>query len=310
MALTDEKSPPQLPGWLEPLVPFRRRLIRVRQHFMHVMEQGEGLPVLMLHGNPTWGFLWRRVAGCLANEKLRVIMPDLVGLGFSDHPRDSKVHSLQFHAEQIAALVEQLELERFILVVQDWGGPIGAGAASLLGARIQGLVVLNTDFSAPKADARLPAFNRFANLPLVSELAFRLLLFPARGGLGLAQHDKASVAGVVGRAYRYPLRNRINNGAPLALARMVPSNRSHPSVEWLDRGHAWATSFRKPSAIVWGDSDPVLGRSFKRVSAVLPNAHVTRTQAGHFLQEEVPNEIADSVKSVFAKIQSNSHPGS
>lgn len=269
---------------------------------MHVMEQGEGLPVLLLHGNPTWGFLWRKVAAALVNEPLRLVMPDLIGLGLSDHPRDGRVHTLEFHGGTIRALIDALGLTRFVLVVQDWGGPIGALAASERPASVAGLVVLNTVLGPPKPGFRPTTFHRFANLPVVSELAFRGLLFPARG-MGLAQGDASSVRGDVGRAYRWALRDRRENGAPLSLARMVPATLEHPSVPALRRCEAWASSFRGPSAIVWGDRDPVLGRVFKRIHALLPDAPVTRTQAGHFLQEEVPSEIAAAIRDVAARAE-------
>lgn len=275
-------------------------MVDVGGHTMHVMEQGEGLPVLLLHGNPTWGFLWRKVAAALSNEPLRLVMPDLIGLGLSDHPRDARVHTLEFHAGTIRALVDALGLTRFVLVVQDWGGPIGALAASERPDAVAGLVVLNTVLGPPKPGFRPTAFHRFSNLPVVSDLAFRGLLFPARG-MGFAQGDPASVRGDVARAYRWVLRDRRSNGAPLWLARMVPSSQEHPSVPALGRCEAWAASYRGPSAIVWGDRDPVLGRVFKRIQALLPGATVTRTRAGHFLQEEVPDEIAAALRDVAAR---------
>jgi haloalkane dehalogenase len=295
-------APPVLPLWLARELPFHRAMVDVGGFAMHVMEQGQGLPVLMLHGNPTWGFLWRRVAAELASEPLRLVMPDLIGLGLSDHPRDRSVHTLEFHARTIGALVDALGLERFVLVVQDWGGPIGALMASQRPSAIAGLVVLNTVLGPPKPGFRPTAFHRFARVPLVSDLVFRGLLFPARG-MGFAQGDRSSVHGDVERAYRWVLRDRRSNGAPLWLARMVPASQEHPSIPGLRRCEAWASGFTGPSAIVWGDRDPVLGRVFKRIHALLPHATVTRTEAGHFLQEEVPVPIAQAIRAVTARAQ-------
>ncbi len=85
--MTVEHLPaPDVPGWLRPLLPFRRYQVQVAAHRMHVMEAGVGRPVLMVHGNPTWGFLYRKIAARLNGEPLRVLMPDLVGLGLSDKP--------------------------------------------------------------------------------------------------------------------------------------------------------------------------------------------------------------------------------
>jgi cis-3-alkyl-4-acyloxetan-2-one decarboxylase len=116
---------PPLPAWLDRMVPFERSVVDLGEHRVHVMQAGSGRPVLMLHGNPTWGFLWRKVAAELRGEPLRLVMPDLVGLGFSDKPRDLAAHTLENHGRWMAALVERLDLRDLVFVGQDWGGPIG-----------------------------------------------------------------------------------------------------------------------------------------------------------------------------------------
>lgn len=291
---------PPLPDWLAAQLPFRRALHDVGGYAMHVCEAGPagGRPVLLLHGNPTWGFLWRKVALALEGSGLRVLMPDLVGLGLSTHPADARVHTLAFHAEQVKRLIEHLDLRDVVLGVQDWGGPIGGCAAADAGGRVTGLVVLNTALTPPKPGFRPTAFHRFARVPVLSDAVFRLGNFPARLGMALAQGDRGSVAGDVGRAYRWVLRDRRTNVAPLALARMVPDSLEHPSVPRLRDCEAWVRGFTGPAAIVWGSRDPVLGRLLKRTKELLPRAAVTETAAGHFLQEEVPGPIAAAVRAV------------
>lgn len=279
------------------MLPFERRIVEVAGHRIHVMESGRGTPVLCVHGNPTWGFLYRKVALALANEPVRVIMPDLVGLGFSDHP-DASVHTLEHHMEWMGLLVDALDLESVTLVVQDWGGPIGTGAFIDRSERLAGLVVLNTILSEPKVGFRPTLFHRFGRMPVVSDVAFRVFGFP-QVRLSMAQGDKASIKGHVSRAYRYPLRSRLANQAPLALTRMVPDSMEHPSVPALRRIGAFVRSYRGPAEIVWGDRDPVLGRARSHIERMLPAARVTRTNAGHFLQEEVPDEIAEAILRVL-----------
>lgn len=295
---------PELPGWLAHLLPFERYVARVGVYDMHVMEQGSGLPVLMLHGNPTWGFLWRKVAAELRGEDLRLIMPDLIGLGLSNKPADVAWHSLERHAKQIAGLIDVLELKRFILVVQDWGGPIGGAAVAQLhdGAeRLAGAVVLNTALSAPGGKVRSTAFHRFARVPIISDLVFRRLSFP-QSVLFTTQGDRRSIRGEVARAYRWPLRRYEDNAAPLALARMVPDREDHPTVPALRACERVFSQFRGPAEIVWGERDPILGRGLKRTRALLPDARVTTTTAGHFLQEEVPQQIAEAIRRVAAAV--------
>jgi haloalkane dehalogenase len=263
---------------------------------MHVMEWGEGPPVLLQHGNPTWGFLYRKVVAALVGSGLRLILPDLVGLGFSDKPT-AEAHRLEEHARWLGALLDQMKLERLVFVAHDWGGPIGLRALADRPGRLRGLVILNTVVGPPRPGFRPSTFHRLARLPLVSTLVFRGLGFPQRA-LHLVQGDPASIRGDVARAYRFPLRGLRRNAAPLALARMVPNTLAHPSIEPLRRAQAVVEGFTGPAAIVWGDRDPVLGRVRSWIERLLPNARVTRTAAGHFLQEEVPAEIADAVRFV------------
>ena len=189
-------------------------------------------------------------------------------------------------ATPIAELVAALDLRGAILAVQDWGGPIGAGVGARLPERFAGAVIANTSVLLPK-EPKGTAFHRFARRPLVSDVAFRLLGFPL-GVLHRVQGDPRSIRGAVARAYRWPLRRLRDRVAPLALARMVPDRPDHPSVPALRRGEAWMRSFGGPIALVWGTRDPILGRALKWHEKAFPDAPVTRTEAGHFLQEEVP----------------------
>lgn len=264
---------------------------------MHVMEAGEGQPVLLLHGNPTWGFLYRKVVSALADAPLRLIMPDLVGLGLSDKPSDPAFHSLENHSACISGLIEILDLERLVLVVQDWGGPIGVHAMAHQLERLTGLVVMNTVLGPPRPGFRATTFHRFSQMPIVSSLAFRVLGFPQRM-LWTAQGDRQSIRGPVARAYRWPLRGLSRNVAPLALARMVPDSMDHPSIAPLTTCQQAVEAFEGPTSIVWGNRDPVLGRVRRRIETLLPHAEVTNTEAGHFLQEEVPDEIAAAIRRV------------
>lgn len=290
----------ELPAWLERMLPFERYRIRVGAHRLHVMERGRGRPVLMLHGNPSWGFLYRKVATALDGEPLRVILPDLVGLGFSDKPHDPSEHRLDHHGAWIGGLIDALELEDVIFVGQDWGGPIGLCAFAERRERLGGLVVLNTVLGPPKPGFKPTAFHRFARMPILSDIAFRVFGLPERG-MRFTQGDRSSIRGDVARAYTFPLRHMRDRIAPLALARMVPSSLDHATIPALGRCQSTVEAFAGPSAIVWGDRDPVLGRVRPRIERLLPDARVTVTRAGHFLQEEVPEEIADAVKHVAAR---------
>lgn len=268
---------------------------------LHVMESGAGPTVVLLHGNPTWGFLWRRVAKALAGERLRLVMPDLAGLGLSEKPRDPGFHALDTHARVVGALFDAVAPGPLALVLHDWGGPIGLAALAERPGRLAGLVVTNTRVGPPRPGSRGSRFHRFANMPVVSDVAFRLLGFP-QNVLHTTQADRASIRGDVARAYRWPLRRIADRTAPLALARMVPYRRpDHPSVAGLERSLAVARAFQGPAAIVWGERDPILARALRSVEEALPGAAVTRVPAGHFLQEERPAEIAAAIRDVVRR---------
>jgi len=110
------------------------------------------------------------------------------------------------------------------------------------------------------------------------------------------QADRRSISGEVARAYRWPLRTPRDRAAPLGLARMVPDSPTHPSVPGLREVDAWLRAFPGPMELIWGRKDPLLGGVLRRHVEALPRARVTETDAGHFLQEEVPEIIARSIR--------------
>lgn len=311
--MNDRFAAPALPPWLDRMIPFQRSCVEIGGHRVHWMEAGRGRPVLLLHGIPTWSFLWRRVAGALSGEPLRLVMPDLVGFGLSDKPQDARFHTLRTHARLVGAFADALGLDRLIFVGQDWGGPIGVAALAERPERVSGIVLLNTLVDPPPAGARLTAFHRLARRPVVSDLAFRLLGLPLHA-LHRIQGDPGSIGGDVARAYRWPLRRAGDRVGLLALARVggellgappwiAPDAPEHSTIEGLRRCEAFLRAFSGPSAIVWGNRDPILGRRLARVERLLPGARVTRTDAGHFLQEEVPAGIADAIRDVARRAE-------
>lgn len=300
-------QPPTLPTWLAADLAFDRGAYTLESgpdagRTLHFLDHGPrgARPVVLVHGNPTWSYLWRKVIRLLPD--LRCVAPDLLGLGLSSTLSVDE-HTLDRHAGAVAELVEALDLEGAVLVGQDWGGPVGAAAAARLPARFAGRTFANTAVVLPER-LRGTAFHRFARRPVVSDLAFRLLGFP-QTALHKVQGDPSSIRGRTARAYRWPLANRSLPGtwlpgwrrraAPLALARMVPDSREHPSVPALERAELWATTASGPTALVWGERDPILGRALERHVDAFPGAPVTRTTAGHFLQEEVPHELAAAI---------------
>lgn len=295
--------PPPLPAWLEPMLPFTRRAYTLERgrdagKVLHLIDHGQGRPVLMLHGNPTWSFLWRRVIERLLPAH-RCVAPDLLGFGLSSKLPRTHDHQVTRHLDALEELLVALDLRDAIFVGQDWGGPLVVGLAARQPQRVAGLVLGNTSVLVP-ARPRGTLFHRFARAPLISTLAFRLLGFPLRS-LHTTQGDRSSIRGQVARAYRWPLSRIRDRAGPLGLARMVPSSPDHPTIPAIAPGAAWVQAFDGPVHLVWGEKDPILGRALAKHVEALPRAKVTRTQAGHFLQEEVPDLLAAAVHDVAAR---------
>lgn len=300
--MTTFDEAPALPRWIENELPYRRRVVHVGDRRIHFVDEGAGTPVLMLHGNPTWSFLWRKVIARLRDRPgLRLIAPDLLGLGLSDKLARPSDHQLDLHVDTIARFTEALGLDGAIVVAQDWGGPIATGAAMMRSERapgfLRGLVLGNTSVLEPRRPLHTTAFHRFSQLPIASDVAFRALLFPVPV-MNRVQGDRRSIGAREKAAYVWPLRHLRDRAAPLGLARMVPDRDDHPSLPMLDRLGAFVRAYQGPAALVWGERDPILGRALRRHQEALPRATVVTTAAGHFLQEEVPDEIARAVLEV------------
>jgi cis-3-alkyl-4-acyloxetan-2-one decarboxylase len=297
-SMTSFDPPPRLPAWLEHELPFDRRVARIGEHRIHFIDHGRGRPVLLMHGNPTWSFLWRKVISRL--DGMRAVAPDLIGMGLSTKPRRPSAHRLAVHVDIIASLIEALDLREAIVVGQDWGGPIGAGAAMRSADRIRGLIFANTAVLKPARPFRPKAFHRFSHLPIASDVAFRGLLFPFPM-MPFTQGDRGSIGLRELRAYTWPLLSPLDRAGGLGLARMVPTSEDHPSTPIMDAIGAWVEQWRGPAALVWGRRDPILGRALGRHRAALPHASVRECDAGHFLQEEVPELIVDAIHEVAAQ---------
>lgn len=294
--MNPETAPP-LPDRITSQLPpeVRRYRVDVEGIHLHVMESGAGRPVLLVHGNPTWGFLWRKVMAGLAGAPLRCIAPDLAGLGLSDRI-PARAHTPENHATWLANLILALDLRDVILVVQDWGGPIGLLAFEEIRDRLGAIVIANTVIGPPRAGFRPTSFHKLAH-GWLGRPAFVWGSFPI-GVLHTVQGDRSSIQGEVAWAYWWPLRTRALREAPLALARMVPNHLQHPTVPALERVAAIVADWKGPAAIVWGDRDPILGRVRTHVERTLPQAKVWKSESGHFLQEEVPQDFVAAIRHV------------
>src|SRR5689334_20852814 len=138
------------PSWLLEQFPYPAGVDSVPGGSMAWVESGRGRDVVCVHGNPTWSFLWRKVMSALEGQRLRVLAPDLLGCGRSSKPRAVAWHSLDRHAAALSAWMDGRKLVDPILVVQDWGGPIGLLAAARTSSiRVSAVCILNTGVVLP-----------------------------------------------------------------------------------------------------------------------------------------------------------------
>ncbi len=268
---------------------------------VHVLEVGSGFPVFMQHGNPTSGFLYRKIAEELPKDRLRLIMPTMVGLGFSSKVPAS-AHTVDNHMRWINSVLEQLHLSELVYTGQDWGGPVGMGALALSPGLIKGAVLLNTGFGAPTEAVNLSVPHAVVKIPVFGELMLEGV-FSIFDGLHRTQGDPDQFTAEVANLYGKPVLESGNAKAPLAMMRMVPDGPDHPSTPAMRTIVSYVQSLDIPAEIVWGMKDPILGRGLPAMKQNFPQAPVTETQGGHFLQEEVPVEIAAALLRVVGQIQ-------
>jgi haloalkane dehalogenase len=258
---------------------------------MHYVDEGEGEPTLLLHGEPTWSFLWRAIIPQLPG---RVVAPDLIGFGRSDKPSDPAWYTYDRHVESIARLVESLGLTRLTLVVHDWGGPIGLRLATEQPDRVVRLVILNTGIGGGAA-------------PSETWLRFRAAVRGAGGALDIGRLVAAGTArGLsddVRAAYDEPFPTAESKAGALAFPELVPTEPDHPNTAPMNRVRDALRGWHKPALVIWGAADRVLPPAFAHAFVeLIPGARgpVLIDDASHFLQEDAPDEVAAAISGFIA----------
>ena len=258
----------------------------------------EGEVVVMLHGNPSWSFYWRKLVLGLrdpaSSKGYRCIVPDHIGMGLSDKPGDSHyTYTLQSRIDDLDRLLDSLNLgDKLTLAMHDWGGMIGFGWALKHAARIKRLVILNTAaFPLPAAKA-LPW-----QLKLGRDSKFGAGLirgFNAFSGSAASFGVEAKMPAAVRRAYVAPYDSWANRISTLRFVQDIPLKTSDSGYDLVGRVEENLGQFRKiPTVICWGDQDFVFDRHFlRRWTECLPEAAVHRfPEAGHFVLEDAGEEI-------------------
>lgn len=273
------------------LYPFRPHHLDAPEGRMHYVDEGEGPVVLLVHGTPTWSFLFRDVIGSLARDH-HVVAPDHLGFGLSDKPRDG-AYRPEDHAARLAALIDRLGLRDITLVVHDFGGPIGLSYAIERPENVRALVVMNTWLWSLEGTAAERA-SRLFSTPLGRFLYTRLNFSP-RVLVPAAFADRKKLTKRIHRHYLLPFGTSAERTAPWALARALSASSAWYGGLWQRRDRLAA----KPSSLIWGMKDRLLGTHFlDRWKQVFPSARVVELEdAGHFVPEEVEGAVlADAIR--------------
>lgn len=278
------------PAWVpEALYPFRDHYLEVGGCRVHYLDEGEGPVLLLLHGAPTWSFLYRELIRTLS-ARFRCIAPDYPGFGLSTAPAGYGFTPAE-HAEVIEQLVRTLDLSDVTLMVQDWGGPIGFWVAERHPQRFRALIIGNTFAWPVNGDWHFEAFSRLMGGPLGGLLIRRFnalvnLLIPA----GVRRHK---VSPEVMAAYRAPFPTPAARYPTHVLPREIL--RSRAFLAEVEAGLPRLAQL--PALIVWGDRDIAFREVERRHFEWLFPRHrtVVLEGAGHFIQEDAPDEIARAI---------------
>jgi haloalkane dehalogenase len=268
---------------------------------MAYLDEGDraGPPVLLLHGNPTWSFLYRDFVEPLKAAGYRVIAPDCIGAGYSSKPRIDAAYSLAHHIADLVSLIDQLDLSGAAIVGQDWGGPQGVGAALQRLGRIAGFVLMNTwlftDYRGAFHQSARPWTTWHA--PIIGQVMMKRHKVLSHGGPSTI--SKRGMTGDEKRGYHHVYDEPDSETVTLTWPRSIPMQEG-------DRGWADMRMIEqrlgelrdKPILIVWAPQDEVFPAGYRdRLMALLPHAEgpINIDRAAHFLQDDRGADIVQAI---------------
>ncbi len=273
-----------LPGY-----DFEPRHVEVDGLRVHYVDSGSGEPILLLHGEPTWSFLYRRMIPPLAAAH-RVVAPDFVGFGRSDKLTRPDEYSFALHRDTLLAFIRALDLDRITVVVQDWGGLIGLRVVSLAPERFARLVILNT---------ALPTGRRKPALLFRAWLLFARMMPSLPVGLVLRVGCARPLSRDVLAGYRAPFPDRHFKAGAKAWPALVPTRPEAEAAPEMVATRDFLSGWTRPALVMFSDRDPFLGGlagSFRRlIPTAASEPEIVIRNAGHFLQEDAGEEIAERV---------------
>lgn len=277
--------------WLNPqLYPFAPHFLPLPAGRLHYLDEGQGDPVVMVHGTPAWSFLYRLFVRELAPSH-RCIVPDHLGFGLSEKPADF-AYTPAAHADNLTRLLDHLQLNNITLVVHDFGGPIGMGFALRHPERVRRVVVLNSWLWSLGEEKTFRQASSFFS-GWLGKLLYTRFNFSAKVLLKSAFYDKSLLSPEVHRHYTAPLATPSDRLGTWRLAgELVQSG------PWFEE--LWEQKeklAKKPMLLLWGVKDRLIPERFlAKWQAGFPQAKAVKLECGHFVQEEKPEEALRYIK--------------
>lgn len=272
--------------------PFAPHYEEINGFAMHFVDEGGGEPLVLVHGDPSWAYLYRRFIPSLA-RRWRCVAPDHMGMGKSDAPPEPYPYRLRHHIDNLEALLLRLDLHNVTLVLHDWGGPVGLGVAVRHPQRIKRLVLMNTWAFASWPGAPFPRLVELIRSTRGEKFVLEKNGYVEPALLGTTAHPENLTATVMA-AYRTPFPTPESRRALLCWSRDIPTGPDDPSYADLQRIEQALPQFAAiPVLLIWGMQDPVLTEPVLRMwQRLYPHATTHELEdASHFLQEDAPERI-------------------
>ena len=296
-AVTERTS--ALPEVIRAEYPFSGQLLELSSGAqMHYLDEGSGPVVVLLHGNPTWSFYYRNLVQSLMAAGFRCVVPDHIGCGLSDKPQNY-AYTLEQRITDVEQLLKALEINRYSLVLHDWGGAIGCGLAGRSPERLEKLVLLNTGAFRSK---RIPWRIAAVKTPLLGEAAIRGL--NAFAGPAAWMSVTRSLAPAVKAGFLWPYRSWADRVAVWNFVKDIPLRPGHPSYRALTAVEAGLEGLaNKPVFIVWGGRDFCFNKHFlARWQAIFPTAETRLLEdCGHYVLEDGGDQAIEPVVEFFGR---------
>lgn len=277
--------------------PFHPRKIIVEGNVLSYLDEGKGPVIVMVHGNPTWSFYYRNLVVKL-RKNYRIIVPDHIGCGLSDKPRKYP-YRLENHIRNLELLLEGLGIEKFSLMMHDWGGAIGMGVAVGRPQQVETLVVMNT---AAFRSKRIPWRIRICRTPVLGDILVRGFNVFCRAALTMAVTRPLSPE--IARGYLAPYDSWRNRIAILRFIQDIPLSAKDYSWPTLANIEQKIEKFNQaPMLLIWGGKDFCFNEHFfKQWEARFPGAERRYFhEAGHYLLEDAFDSVVPVVTGFYEK---------